>query len=177
MAIFWAIVLVVFAIGLWALNVIGLPGNWLVLAAAVLYAVLTPSDQSLGIEWPTLAALLVLALFGELLEFLASALGASQAGGSRRSAALALGGSLVGGVLGLFVGFPIPVIGPVVAALLLGGAGALVGAALGERWKGRNWDDSVRVGQAAFWGRLLGTLGKAFVGTLMMILILVALFV
>jgi uncharacterized protein YqgC (DUF456 family) len=175
MYIVWAILLVLVVIALWALNLIGLPGNWLALAAAAGYALLIPPDRSTDIDGWTLAALLVLALIGELLEFLAGALGATQAGGSRRGAALALLGSIAGGVIGLFVGFPLPLIGPVVGALLLASLGALLGALAGEQWKGRNWDDSFRVGQAAFWGRLFGTLGKALMGALMISLIVIAL--
>jgi len=80
---------------------------------------------------------------------------------------LALAGSLAGGFFGLAVGVPVPVIGSVVGALLFGGLGALAGAVAGERWKGRTLDDSLRVGEAAFWSRLLGTLGKTLAGALM----------
>ena len=119
--------------------------------------------------------MVVLAALGELLEFLAGALGVTKAGGSRRGAILALVGSLAGGIVGLFVGLPIPVVGPIVGAMLLAGAGAFAGAVLGEQWKGRSFDDSWRIGKAAFWGRLLGTVVKTAIGAVMVGATIVAL--
>jgi len=118
-----------------------------------------------------------LAVAGEVVEFLAGALGATRAGGSRRGAVMALGGSLAGGVFGMFAALPIPLVGPLVGAVLFGALGALAGAVLGEQWKGKDLDESLRVGHAAFWGRLLGTLGKALVGAVMVLVVLVTLFV
>jgi uncharacterized protein len=54
-----------------------------------------------------------------------------------------------------------------VGALFFAGMGATLGAMLGEFWKGRSLDHSWTVGQAAFWGRLLGTLAKVVIGALM----------
>jgi hypothetical protein len=177
MSVLWAALLILAAIVLWALNFFSLPGNWLLLAAAVLYAYLIPDETRTDISWWTVGGLLVLALLGELIEFAAGALGAAKAGASRRGAVLALGGSLLGGVFGLFVALPIPVIGPIVGALLFGSLGALGGAVLGEQWKGKDLDESIRVGHAAFWGRLFGTLGKVLAGAVMIAVILVTLFV
>ena len=55
----------------------------------------------------------------------------------------------------------------VVAALLGASLGAMAGAVAGERWKGRTLDESMEVGNAAFWGRLLGTMGKTLLGGVM----------
>ncbi len=99
----------------------------------------------------------------------------SKAGGSRRSAALALVGSLIGGISGLAIGVPVPVIGSLVAAVLFAALGALAGAMIGESWKGRDLDQSLRVGKAAFWGRVLGTLAKALIGAVMVVVALAAL--
>ena len=45
---------------------------------------------------------------------------------------------------------------------------------LGESWKGRDLDSGIKVGKAAFWGRLFGTLGKLMCGGLMVLSVLVA---
>ena len=74
----------------------------------------------------------------------------------------------------MFVGAPIPVIGQLVAAVLLAALGALGGAVLGERWKGRDFDESFRVGEAAFWSRMVGTLGKSLVGAVMLAVVTAA---
>ena len=86
--------------------------------------------------------------------------------------ALPIVGSLAGGILGVAVGLPIPVVGSVIAALLFAALGALLGGIVGERWHGQNWTDSLKVGHAAFWGRLTGTLGKVLVGFVMVNLVM-----
>ncbi len=170
-----AILLILGVLAVWSSNLVGMPGNWLILAVAMLYASFVPVGSRFDVGWGILAALLLLAGMGELVEFLASALGASKAGGSRRGAVLSMVGSLVGAFVGLFAGavVPIPVIGPIIGALVCASLGALVGAVLGEQWKGRDLDKSFRVGQAAFWGRLIGTVGKIVLGAYMVVLVIV----
>lgn len=170
-AILLAFVLVV----AWVLQLVGLPGNWLIVAAAALYAWLVGQDASTAIGWPTVIAILLLAVFGEVIEFVAGAMGVATVGGSRRGAVLAIVGSIVGGIAGLFVALPIPVVGQLVAAILFGGLGALVGAVLGEIWKGRDLDTSLEIGKSAFIGRLLGTAAKMVVCSLMVVVALAAL--
>jgi uncharacterized protein len=157
------------------LTLVGLPGNWLMIVAAAGYSFFVPADSSVAIGWRTLVALVVLAVLGEIVELLAASTGAARAGGGRRSAVMALAGSVAGGVLGLFVGIPIPIVGSMLAALLFAGLGAMVGAILGEVWRGKSLELSWRVGTAAFRGRLLGTLGKLFVGVAMVVVVLLAL--
>ena len=155
----------------------GLPGNWVNLLAAIGYVLLVPADSRLSLGWPVVIAVGVLAAMGEAFELLASALGASRAGGSRRGAVLAIVGSLIGGLLGAVIGVPIPIIGSVIAVILGAGAGAFTGAMLGERWKGSDWEKTWQVGHAAFWGRLLGTFGKVAFGSMMVVLIVFALMI
>ena len=164
MTFVWAPLFVLAVLVFWSLNLLGLPGNWMIVAATVLYAWLTPGPGSGGPRWTAVAIVTGLAAVGEVVEFGASATGVKRAGGSRRGAVLALIGSVVGAMTGLFVGVPIPVIGPVIAALLFAGLGALLGATLGELSAGRSFEDSWKVGRAAFGGRLLGTLAKTLVG-------------
>ncbi|REK19118.1 MAG: DUF456 domain-containing protein [Planctomycetota bacterium] len=167
MTILAAILLVVFVVVSWGSQFVGLPGTWMIVGAAALYAWLVPPESYLAITWATVAVLAVLAVVGEVLEFVAGAAGVSTAGGSRRGAVLAILGSIVGGIIGMFVGLPVPVIGSVLAAVLFGGLGALAGAVVGETWKGRDLDTSLVIGKAAFVGRLLGTVAKVIVCTLM----------
>src|SRR5580693_1281730 len=90
MTILWAILFcLLLAIG-WVMTLLALPGNWLIVGAAALYSWLVPVDDRLGLGWQTVAALAVLAVVGELLELLAASRGVRQAGGSRRSAVMAL---------------------------------------------------------------------------------------
>src|ERR1700674_2962768 len=95
------------AIG-WLAQLIGLPGNWVIVGCATLYAWLIPADAPLAIGWQVVIALALLAVLRELAELLAAAMGVAKVGGSRRSAVLTLLGSIVGGIVGIFVGLPIP---------------------------------------------------------------------
>jgi uncharacterized protein len=173
----WATLLAITTLVDWGLNVIGIPGNWITVGVAILYTALLTSDSRVALSWPVVGALVALAILGEIVEFVAGAAGAKKAGGSKRSAVLALIGALAGGILGIFIGIPIPVIGPIVSAILFSAAGALSGAMLGESWKGRTWEESWGVGKAAFWGRILGTVGKIVVGSVMVAVVLVSLVV
>lgn len=170
----YAALLVLSSIVCWVLNLLTLPGNWILVAVVALYAHFGPADGRMDVDWIAVAVLVGLALLGEIIEFAAGAVGTRRAGGSKRGAALALLGSLIGGMVGAICGLPIPVVGVLVAAVLGGGLGALLGAVAGERWKGREFDDSWRVGEAAFWARLLGTLGKSLVGGMMVVVVIVA---
>jgi uncharacterized protein YqgC (DUF456 family) len=170
----WAALLVLVVIAAWSLNLFGLPGNWLIVLAALIYVALTPEEGRAAMSWPVVAALLGLALLGELIEFFASALGVARLGGSRRGAVLTLLGSIMGAITGAVIGVPIPVVGQIIAALFFGSLGALIGAMFGEQWAGRELGHSWRIGKAAFWGRLFGTLGKILAGSLMVLLVVVA---
>ncbi len=155
------------------MNLLGLAGNWLMLGVAVLNRLLVDTSLAPGYSYGLLAGLLLLALCGEGLEFMAGVLGAGKAGGSRRAMVLSVIGGMVGSMFGLTLGNAIiPILGAVIGILLGGGFGSLAGAMLGELWKGSNAERRFQVGRSAFWGRILGTLAKTMVGTLMLLLTL-----
>jgi uncharacterized protein YqgC (DUF456 family) len=139
-----------------AATLLGLPGTWVMVLVAALLAWLP--DHQLRIHLPVWNAMAVLALatLGEVIEFATGALGVGKLGGSRRSAALAVLGSLMGGFFGILIGVPIP----------------LAGAVLGETWKGKKLPDSMKVGWAALWGRLIGAVGKSLCAALIAILMI-----
>lgn len=153
------LLLAVLAAG-WVMTLLSLPGNWLMVLAVAIYAWLVPTEWRGDVSWAVVLVVLLLAIVGEILETLAVAVGTSRAGGSRRAALLGLCGSLGGGLIGALVGVPIPVIGSLVGAVLFAACGAAFGAYVGEAWKGRTSDESWKVSQAAFVGRLLGTMAK-----------------
>lgn len=175
MTIVFALLLVVVLLACLALTLFGLPGNWLIVGVTALYAVLTPAQSSAAISWQSVVVLAGIAALGEGVELLAATAGTAKAGGTRRGAVLALGGSVVGTIVGIFVGIPIPLVGSILGALLFAGLGALAGAMVGERWAGKDWDTSWRIGKAAFGGRLVGTLAKIFLGGVMVLVVIVAL--
>jgi len=174
MAVVFALLLILVLLACWLLTLLALPGNWLMVVATSIYAWLTPAKSPAALGWRTVVAILVLAALGEIVELVAGAMGVSKTGGSRRGAVMALVGSIVGGILGVFIGVPIPLIGSVVAAVFFAGLGAMIGAVLGETWSGKSLGTSWRVGKAAFWGRLAGTLGKMLLGAVMIVVVVVA---
>jgi uncharacterized protein YqgC (DUF456 family) len=169
MYLVWLLLLLLVLALSWCLTLFSLPGNWLIVLAAAVYASLTISDGEPEIGWVTVAVLAGLATAGEVLEFAAGAFGTSRAGGSKRGALLAIAGAVIGSGVGAMVGLPIPVVGSIVGVLLFASLGAMTGAIVGESWKGRTLDESIEVGQAAFWARLAGTLAKIGIGTAMVL--------
>ncbi len=152
------------------LNIIGLPGLWLMVAAHAAYAWATWPRYA---GWESLIAMLVLALLAELAEFLAGAAGSKGAGGTYRSA----GGAILGGIVGAIVGqifIPIPVVGAILGACLgsFAGAASLESTHLKQdvETTTMHWQRAGRVGWGAFKGRLAGILLKSAFGIVMLIL-------
>jgi uncharacterized protein YqgC (DUF456 family) len=163
----WALLLVAGSVLAWLTNMVTLPGNWLVVGLAALFAWLATDAGGRGVTWTSVAVLLGLAVAGEVIEFVAGAAGAAKQGASRRAVVLALIGAMVGSVVGLGIGAPIPIVGSLVMAVLGGAAGAFAGAYLGETWKGRLHVERTAAGRGAFFGRIWGTVGKLAVGAVM----------
>jgi hypothetical protein len=164
----WAVLLVVAAGTAWLLTLFTLPGNWIVVATAALFAFLLPEEAGRGITWVTVGMLVGLAIVGEIVEFGAGAAGAAKQGASRRSIVLSIVGAMIGSITGLAIGAPIPILGSFIMAVLGGAAGAFAGGYLGEAWKGRTEEERIAVGRGAFAGRLWGTVGKLAVGAIML---------
>jgi uncharacterized protein YqgC (DUF456 family) len=154
---------------LWlAMTLLGLPGNWLIVGTAAGAWWLT--DKAL-LGTGTLIALTGMALIGEVLEFMLGAAGAKKSGGSRRGALGAILGAIIGGVAGTFV-VPIPIVGSIAGAC----GGAFIGAMALELHKGRSATHAAKIGQGAAIGRLLGTVTKLSIGTLMWLTTAIAAF-
>jgi uncharacterized protein YqgC (DUF456 family) len=174
------VVLVVFIVAMvafWLLNLFGLPGNWMMLALAIIWAWCIETSNW-DYSWWTILAMLLLAGVGELVEFVASVVGTKGVGGSRRAAAYSVIGSVAGAILGAILGspIPIPIIGMLIGSILFACVGALVGAYIGERRQGSEIDHSLKVGGAAFVGRFFGTIGKILCGVAILILAIFGLF-
>ena len=157
------------------LVILGLPGTWLMLATT---ALLAWWQWVPGAAWSeqvfhpaTLAVGLLLALLGELLEFVLGAAGSKRAGGSWLGAIGAIVGGIVGGIMATFM-IPIPIIGSLIGACI----GAFVGAALGELAGGQEIGLSLQSGRGAAVGRFWGTVAKLGVGIAIWALIAVAVF-
>ncbi|MFN0053119.1 MAG: DUF456 family protein [Planctomycetales bacterium] len=163
----WGVLLVLGnAAGLLA-TAFALPGNWVIVALTALFAWLVQDPSGGGVSWSCVVAVTVLAVVGEIVEFVAGAAGAARSGGSRRGILLSIVGAMLGSIAGAVIGVPIPLIGSLIAAVGGGALGAFAGAYLGETWKGRSEEERVVIGRAALVGRLLGTVGKLGMGGVM----------
>lgn len=163
-----------------ALIVIGLPGTWMMLAAAV--AIELVADLGLGraegsgitiFGWPLLLGATGLAVLGELIEFVSGAVGARMGGATRRG----VWGALFGGILGalaLTFGLPIPLLGALLGAVV----GTFLGAWIGELSSStrRARGETTRAAVAAVLGHLGGILGKLLVGCVLWVLLIRAAF-
>jgi uncharacterized protein YqgC (DUF456 family) len=121
---------------------VGLPGIWLMLAAAIAYGLLTGTALS---NW-ALGTTLVLAILAEAIEFFLGSHMAREFGGSRRSA----WGALFGGLAGALLLSPLPLLGPMTG----GFAGAFAGAWLGEWSVNPSADAATRTATGALIGRI-----------------------
>ena len=113
LALFFVVQLVALAI-----VPLGLPGTFVQVGAA---AVLTLASDGAHLGWWWVGTFLVLALVGEVVEFLSGQWGARRFGGSSAAAWGALAGGLIGAIVG---GIPVPVVGSVIASFI----GTFVGA-------------------------------------------------
>lgn len=174
---FAAVCLAILCCLAWLSTLLTLPGNWLVVGLAALFAWWFPAEAGRGITWQTVGIAAALAVVGEAIEFAAGAAGAAKHGASRRAVALSLVGAMAGSLAGLVVGLPIPILGPLIVAVFGGAAGAFAGAYLGETWKGRPEADKIAAGQGAFMGRIWGTLGKLAIGAVIVAIVTIDAFI
>lgn len=162
--LYYVLLLLLSVTGLF-LNILGLPGLWLMVGSIAGYAWLTTWNHFVG--WPSVGTLIVLGLIAELAEFLAGAAGSKAAGGRKRGMVGAVAGALIGGLAFSFI--PVPVVATIVGACF----GAFIGAALLELTD-RDFRHALRVGMGAAKGRFIGIVIKTAIGVVMLLIILVA---
>lgn len=155
----WTLFSICVLVGI-ALNLVGLFGNWLILAAVTVAWLVTGFEHFHPVA---LVIMLGLAIIGEVIEGVAAGFGASRFGGSKGSIAAAIIGCLLGAMLGtpLF-----PVLGTLAGACI----GAFIGAALHEYLNmERTVGQSMWTGTGAAAGKVAGMLAKTLVGFIMLI--------
>jgi len=161
------ILLLVILVAGWLLNLLGLPGLWVMLLGHVAFAFVTGWGVYVG--WPSVTILLALAIVAELAEFFAGAAGSKKAGGTRRGMAGAVVGGLIGGIVGSFV-IPIIILGTIVGAV----GGSFIGASLVEWLIHPDEVRAAKIGFGAAKGRLLGIILKGTIGLIMGLVSLVS---
>jgi len=154
----------------WLVSVLlTVPGNWLMVLTTFAFAWWKWDAHLFGV--PVLVLIAVLAVIGEMIEFFAGAGGAKKAGASWIGALAAIGGAVFGALFGTFM-IPIPVAGTMLGACL--GAGAAVWSV--ERLAGKTPDTSLKSGNGAGTGVLVGITVKFAIGCLIWLIIAVAVF-
>jgi uncharacterized protein YqgC (DUF456 family) len=162
--LYYGILVVVLIAGV-ALNVLTLPGNWLMLLAAAGYAWATGRRY---VWWWSLG-ILALSLLAEVIEFAAAGRAAAKLGGSRWGTVGAVAGGLLGG---LCLSGSLPFVFPISTIVgILGGT--FLGSSAGELVAGKRIDTSLAIGTAATKGRFVGTLIKVAIGVVIALLAMV----
>jgi uncharacterized protein YqgC (DUF456 family) len=136
------------------LNVLALPGNWILLAIALIYALATRMEH---VGWGTLGLMAGLAIVGEVLESLVGVVYTAKRGATRRGAL----GAFIGGFAGAIAASSIA---PPLGSLLGAFAGTFAGAFLFEYLGERKHREALRAGRAAFVGRALASAAKVICG-------------
>jgi len=130
---------------------IGLPGCWVILVETLVYCLIPPMFHKISML--EFAVLLLMALAGELFEFLITAYGAKKFGASNKAVIAALAGGLIGAIL---VNNLFPIIGALVGAF----AGVYLGAFLYTYLADRELGKAAKAGIGAFMGRMGAVLVK-----------------
>lgn len=171
----WAALLVLVNTVWLCLNLLALPGNWLMVVTTVLLAWWqwdggkSAWDQMFSI--PVLVAIVALAALGEVVEFFAGVAGAQKGGATGWGSAGALLGGIIGAIAGTVL-IPVPVLGSLIGAC----GGACLGAWGLELIGGRTMRPAIRSGVGGGMGRLTGTLLKLLLGVLIWLIVAVAAF-
>ncbi|MBU1229743.1 MAG: DUF456 domain-containing protein [Proteobacteria bacterium] len=144
---------------LW-LNLLSLPGNWLMLGVLCLAAWLGPEGR---ITWAFVGLMGAAAVLGEVLEL------AAQLIGGKRGGASGVGnfGGIVGSIAGAILLAPFALgLGSLVGALF----GAWVGCFTVELMRQETRQRAAEAAWGAFWGRSFGLAAKSAVGATIIIM-------
>ncbi len=135
-----------------------LPGTPLIFLAALVYAWHTSFAT---VTWEILLLLLALLLLSQIMEYLASMIGAKKCGASRWG----IIGALSGGIIGM--------IGGGLAGLIIG---TFLGALVAELGYGKSLNASLHIGVGTVVGFVGGTIGKFIIALIMISVFLAAIF-
>lgn len=139
----------------------GLPGTFLIVADAFVFALLTGFKT---VTWNFLAVLLGLSVLIELVEFFLGAAAAKKYGSSKWG----MWGAVSGGFFGAILATPFsPVLGTILGAFL----GAFIGAFVLEFIRFSDAGQALRSGWGAFLGAVSGRFLKIIVAIAMVIMI------
>ncbi|MCA9292492.1 MAG: DUF456 domain-containing protein [Phycisphaerales bacterium] len=164
---------VVYCLAMVGATVIGLPGMWMMLVAALGLKLYDPSLFS----WWLLGAAGALTLAGEIAELGSSAAGAKVGGASKKAMGAAVIGGIVGAIVGTFA-IPIPVVGTIVGSAVGSGLAASAVELRAKDFEGKELRKrAAKVGAGAAAGRLVAVIVKGAMALALALLLGVAVFV
>ena len=134
---------------------LGLPGVW------IMVLLLLAGTFTGALSWTIWLFLVGLALVAEVGEFWILKRMGDRYGASR----WAFWGAILGGLVGVIVGTPVPVIGSLVAGFL----GTFIGAGLVTLWESRSIGEASRVGVGVLLARTLAIGLKIGVGVVVLV--------
>jgi uncharacterized protein len=138
------------------LTPLGVPGLW------IMVAVLGVGTWLGAVGVAILVMCVVLAAAAEVVEYLIIDRLNVRYGGSR----LAFWGAIIGGVAGVLIGMPVPVIGSIIAGFL----GSFAGAAVATLYETRKVESAARVGWGTLMGRMWAAAAKVAAGMIIFVL-------
>lgn len=149
------------------LTLINLPGNSVIFVVALVYGIY---DGFTNMTVQTLLLIFALFIAGELVEFIAGALGAKKQKASTRAVIAAIIGAILGGVIGTGI---LPLIGSVLGAM----GGAFAASYIAEYTKAGDADHARRVGVSVMKGQAIGMIVKILMAAGMAALVIAKLLV
>lgn len=144
------------------LTLVGLPGNLLILLAAVSYGW---HEDFAHLTYGSLLTLAGLWLSGELMDFLASIMGAKKERASGKATAAAFLGAITGGIVGTGI---LPIIGTIIGSIV----GGFSASYYVEYKYANDKEKALQVAKGVVKGQLLGMLIKFVVAISMSVTII-----
>jgi uncharacterized protein len=145
---------ILFSLAAIVLNVVSLPGNWVILLAA---AALSLYHRGHNPHWVFLLVILVILLAAEAVEFLGGMIGAKTFGASRTASWAAIFGAMLGGLIGIP---PLTLMMLGTDHILMAVAGAFLAAWVVELLKKKTMQASLKAAVGAALGRGAGMVTK-----------------
>lgn len=147
------------------ISFIGISGTWLVLAGAILFNIITWSWH-ISLTW--LIGLVILAIIGEIIEFIMVGITAKTYGTSKTGMIAAM----AGGIAGAIIGIPGFLFGSILGLLV----GAFVGALVVEAIIKKDFTKGFCAGIGAFTGAIGGIVAKFLITIIMIVIVLIVIF-
>jgi uncharacterized protein YqgC (DUF456 family) len=162
------LLLLVISLAAVILNVVSLPGNWVILAAGLGMSIYHGGHRP---GWVALVAIFIVLVLAEVIELLSGLVGARKFGASSAAAWAAVGGAIVGGVVGI-PPLTVPTLG--LDHLFAAVAGAYLAAWVVELIRQRPMKQALTAALGAALGRAGGLTAKIAAGIVAWVILLLA---